>query len=76
MTKPSRSFLPICHLMLRWVLHLQRPLPLRMMTRCRSSLSATSRATEGNSGTKDFTFNVTLSAASSLDTTVDFYTDD
>jgi hypothetical protein len=33
------------------------------------------QATEGNSGTKDFTFNVTLSAASSLDSTVDFFTD-
>ena len=33
------------------------------------------QSTEGNSGTKDFTFNVTLSAASSLDTTVDFFTD-
>src|SRR5262249_24922806 len=31
--------------------------------------------TEGNSGTKDFTFNVTLSAASSFDTSVDFATD-
>jgi len=33
------------------------------------------QSTEGNSGTKDFTFNVTLSAASSFDTTVDFFTD-
>ena len=34
------------------------------------------QTTEGNAGTKDFTFNVTMSAASSLDATVDFYTDD
>ena len=33
------------------------------------------QATEGNSGTKEFTFNVTLSAASALDTTVDYATD-
>ena len=33
------------------------------------------QTTEGNSGTKDFTFNVSLSAASSFDTTVEFFTD-
>jgi hypothetical protein len=33
------------------------------------------QTTEGNSGTKDFTFNVTMSAASSFDTSVDFFTD-
>ena len=33
------------------------------------------QTTEGNSGTKDFSFNVTMSAASSFDTTVDFFTD-